>query len=361
MSNDVEIVITSKDQASAGLKAAGKEAETTKDHFEDLDAKAGKLEKSGRGLHDAITGTTDAMAAGGAIMRGDFSPATFLTAAGALADLGGAFGDLLLPLAKTVATTVAHTAAVAAHAVVIGVVRAATVTWTAIQWALNVALSANPIGLVVAAILILVGIIVLVATKTTWFQTIWKAVWSFMKGVGHWFAHDFVGFFRQAWEWIKGHTVAFVLFIHGKIQSFIAFFTGIPAKITAIGKHMWEGLVGTFKAAINTIIRGWNAVDFGIHVHLPSWLGGFGFDINDVVPDIPYLAKGGRVTRAGRAVVGERGAEVVDLPAGATVHPSGSTGGVEMTFAGDLDTAFASAFMNLVRTGKIKIAARAVV
>lgn len=39
---------------------------------------------------------------------------------------------------------------------------------------------------------------------------------------------------------------------------------------------------------------------------------------------LPALARGGQVTRSGLAVVGERGAEVVDLPAGATVHPHGS-------------------------------------
>lgn len=38
--------------------------------------------------------------------------------------------------------------------------------------------------------------------------------------------------------------------------------------------------------------------------------------------DIPLLADGGSVTRGGLAVVGERGAEVVSLPAGATVTPN---------------------------------------
>ena len=38
--------------------------------------------------------------------------------------------------------------------------------------------------------------------------------------------------------------------------------------------------------------------------------------------DIPLLADGGNVTRGGLAVVGERGAEVVSLPAGASVTPN---------------------------------------
>lgn len=59
---------------------------------------------------------------------------------------------------------------------------AATAVWqgivTAAQWAWNLAMTANPIGLVVVAIAALVGGIIWVATKTTWFQTIWKFTWG---------------------------------------------------------------------------------------------------------------------------------------------------------------------------------------
>jgi len=46
--------------------------------------------------------------------------------------------------------------------------------WTAAQWLLNAALTANPIGIVIMAIAALVAGIIWVATKTTWFQTIWE-------------------------------------------------------------------------------------------------------------------------------------------------------------------------------------------
>lgn len=65
-------------------------------------------------------------------------------------------------------------------------VRTATVIWTGVQWLLNTALSANPIALVVIAIVALVAAIVYVATKTTWFQTIWKYTWDFIKTVTLW-------------------------------------------------------------------------------------------------------------------------------------------------------------------------------
>lgn len=73
------------------------------------------------------------------------------------------------------------------------IVRAATATWTAIQWALNTALLANPITWIVIAIVALIAIIVLVATKTQFFQTVWKTVWGAIKTV-----------FSAVWNWIKG-------------------------------------------------------------------------------------------------------------------------------------------------------------
>jgi len=63
----------------------------------------------------------------------------------------------------------------------------ATGVMTAAQWLLNAALTANPIGLVVVGIGLLVAAIIWVATKTTWFQTAWEysshaigAVWQWL-------------------------------------------------------------------------------------------------------------------------------------------------------------------------------------
>jgi hypothetical protein len=74
--------------------------------------------------------------------------------------------------AATVASTIAQGAAAAASLAV----RGATVAATAAQWLLNAALSANPIGLVVAAIALLVGGLVWFFTKTELGQKAWGAL-----------------------------------------------------------------------------------------------------------------------------------------------------------------------------------------
>lgn len=85
---------------------------------------------------------------------------------------------------------------------------------------------------------------------------------------------------------------------------------------------------------------------------------------------VSYAATGG--VRGGRVLVGEAGPEVVDLPFGSTVHPNGASeamlggGGGPVTvlnefrFGGDVDSAFATAFMGLIRAGRITISGRAI-
>lgn len=86
------------------------------------------------------------------------------------------------------------------------IARAATIAWTAVQWLLNVALTANPIGLIIIAIAALIAIIVLIATKTTWFQTLWKIVWGAIKtaalAVADWFMKYVWPIFRATWDGI---------------------------------------------------------------------------------------------------------------------------------------------------------------
>ena len=52
---------------------------------------------------------------------------------------------------------------------------------TAIQWAWNVAMTANPIGLIIAAVALLIGAIVAVCSKITGWGSLWDGICGFMK------------------------------------------------------------------------------------------------------------------------------------------------------------------------------------
>lgn len=82
----------------------------------------------------------------------------------------------------TRATNVAMTAAALAYAAASNVVRVATVAWTAAQKLLNIALRANPIGLVVTAIGLLVGALVTAYNKSDSFRTIVDKVAGVLSG-----------------------------------------------------------------------------------------------------------------------------------------------------------------------------------
>lgn len=62
-------------------------------------------------------------------------------------------------------------------------IKVATVAWTGVQWLLNAALTANPIGLVVAAIAALVAGVILAYNNVDWFRDIVDNAWSGIQAV----------------------------------------------------------------------------------------------------------------------------------------------------------------------------------
>ncbi len=211
---------------------------------------------------------------------------------------------------------------------------------TAAQWLWNAAMTANPIGLIIAAVVALIAVIVWLATKTQFFQTIWKYVWTFMKAVGAWFAGPFANFFVMVW----GKIVAFakgvwnavkayfgmwkglfmsvvawgvnaVIAITNKFSTFVRWIMGLPKKVSNALSGMWNGLKSGFKSAINWVIGKWNSLSFSI----PSFsVLGQTFGGGTIgVPRIPQLAQGGLVrARAGGTLVnvGEGGRDEAVVP-----------------------------------------------
>jgi len=107
---------------------------------------------------------------------------------------------------------------------------------TAAQWAWNAAMDANPIGLIVLAIAALVAGIVYVATKTQFFQTVWKATWGFVKKI----FTGFVSWFKKNWQLI----------------TFTIMTLGIGLAVAMIVRH-WQGVKHAFSATIDWIKHNW--------------------------------------------------------------------------------------------------------
>ncbi len=138
-----------------------------------------------------------------------------------------------------------------------------------VQLAWNAALLANPIGLIIAAIALLVAA----------FVTLWKK------------CDGFRNFFLNMWEGIKKAASATMEFL-GKV---------------------FGGIINLYKGYINGIISGINmAIGLLNKIKIPDWeiFGSYaGKGIN--IPKIPKLAEGGIVDKATLAMVGEAGKEAI--------------------------------------------------
>lgn len=117
------------------------------------------------------------------------------------------------------------------YATVSGIARIATMTWAAAQWALNAALTANPIGLIVAAVAALVGGVIYAYRNFEGFRNVVDRVWKAIKTAA-------------GWIWEKGLKPAF---------------EGIRGAIRVVGdaamwlwdkaiKPAWDAIVGAFQS-----------------------------------------------------------------------------------------------------------------
>jgi phage-related protein len=230
------------EHAAAGFHKAGEAADA-------VDTKA-------MGFRDTITGVQDSMTGLKNIASGKGSLADGLLTLGmGVGDLASGFYNFLIPaLASSKAGTLAQAAA--------GKVAAgASKVWAAGQWLLNTALLASPITWIVVGIIALVAVIVLIATKTNWFQRAWGAAWGAIRSA----ASSAWGFIRQIPGWISGA------------------FSNVAGAIS-----------GPFRSAFNFIASAWNNTVGAISFSVPSWvpgIGGNGFS----VPHIPYFHSGGVV------------------------------------------------------------------
>ncbi|MGX7679073.1 phage tail tape measure protein [Jatrophihabitans sp. DSM 45814] len=248
----------------------------------------------------------------------------------------------LIITAMTISAVVTKASAVATnlHTVASGIAKIATAGWAAAQWLLNAAMSANPIVLVVLAIVGLIAIIVLIATKTDWFQRLWSVafhaiqtaamvVWNWVRANWPLLLAILTGpigiavlIITRNWGAIKQGASDVKNWIVSSFNNVVSFFSGLGGRMLAAGKafmsSLWTGIrsgvgnVGGFVADIGSAIR--NGINGILHlpINIPrinTHIPGIGTVGGETL--IPALAKGGVVTRPTVALFGEAGPEAV--------------------------------------------------
>jgi hypothetical protein len=209
-------------------------------------------EGKAQGFSDTLTGVADIGAGTSEIMKGNLFEG-FVTAGQGAADLAGGMAEFLIPALK--ATKVGTLASAAASKVAAAGAKA----WAAAQRILSLSLLASPITWIIIAIVALIAIIVLIATKTDWFQRAWRNSWKWITNAA-----------SGAWGYLKK----------------------IPGWIGTAFSRVANYILSPFRAAFNGISRAWNNTVGRLSWSVPGWIPGIGG--NSVsVPNLPTWHTGG--------------------------------------------------------------------
>lgn len=148
------------------------------------------------------------------------------------------------------------------------------------QLALNVAMSANPIGLVVAAIAGLVTAFVVLWKKCEGFRNFWKNLWDGIKNVFNavvtWFqqaAQTLVNIFQTAWNGIKKAWSGVGNFFKGIWQGITGIFKSADSWLSNKFGAAWTGIKNAFAPFVGYFQQIWNTVK-GIFAAVKAVLSG---------------------------------------------------------------------------------------
>jgi hypothetical protein len=143
--------------------------------------------------------------------------------------------------------------AVSVYNGIMGVYRAITTAGSVAQWALNAAMNANPIGIVIGLISLLVGAIVWVATQTTFFQDAWAVMC------------DVIG---TAWDWLWNSVLSPVFTAIGTAATWLVDNVFVP--VGSFISTVVTGIGEVFTWLYNNIIM---PVVTGIMLYIGLWAG----------------------------------------------------------------------------------------
>lgn len=252
----------------------GKTVEQSGDSFDRASERADSLDTKAMGFRDTLTGIQDGALGVKQAASGDWGFETLLLLGFGLGDMASGMVNFLIPALKNTRIGILLTTA-------------ATKMWTIAQKALNVVMRLNPVGLGITAVFLLIAVIVAIATKTRWFQTIWRVAWAGIRTAA-----------SNTWNFIKR----------------------IPGWIGSAFRSVAGFITAPFRLAFAGIRSLWNSTLGGKGFSIPSWvpgIGGKGFTI-------PRLHAGG-------VIPGVRGEAVpfLGLAGERVLGPASSGGGGE--------------------------------
>lgn len=199
---------------------------------------------------------------------------------------------------------------------------------TAMQWLFNAALWASPITWIVIGVIALIAVIVLIATKTDWFQRLWNWAWGGIKAGA-----------AAVWGWLSGTLWPWLVnFYQSNVDAVIKMKNGVVSAwnavmsflgsvrdffsrtFNAIGDFIASGFnrgVAAAKSGVNSIIGFVNGAIGGMNALISGANKIPGVNI-PTIGSIPRLAGGGAVmpngSRGTPVIMGDGGEVEYGVP-----------------------------------------------
>lgn len=141
------------------------------------------------------------------------------------------------------------------------------------QLALNAAMLANPIAIIVAAIAGLVTAFVVLWNKCAGFRAFWKKTWEVIKNVAKKTWNAISGFFKGAWNVIKAIWDGVVGFFEGVWNGIKAVFSVVGNVLGGFFKGAWNIIKGVFSAVGSFFASVWDAIKAPF-IKVATWFEG---------------------------------------------------------------------------------------
>lgn len=188
---------------------------------------------------------------------------------------------------------------------------------TAAFWLLNIAMMANPIALLVGAIILGIGLIV---GAVIWLASNWDTVMKFMGSVGLWLWNSIIQpvtkGIANAFLWVQGVVLGVVNWLTAAFTNIGNVVRDIFGGIGSFISGVFNNIVNFIKGPINTVIGFINKAIDGVNV-----IGG-AFGVN--IGHIPKLARGSAFA-PNMYIAGEAGPELIMGAGGSRVYPADQT------------------------------------
>ena len=136
--------------------------------------------------------------------------------------------------------------------IILGIVSAIKI-WTAVQTVLNAVMAANPIGLIIIAVVGLIGVITLLVKKWDVVKAALikgiKAVWEF---------------FKKLWEGVKNSAVAAFNKLKQTLTKILDGIKSVWSKITGFFSALWENIVAVTKSVWSALVDFFSVIAEGV-------------------------------------------------------------------------------------------------